>query len=798
MKRLNDKVSVRVSAFILCVVMFVGILVGGIATVISIDKAGMNFTLDEIFSNKDYLQSTDLQEEFKNQSSMVLTLISHFKSEEYILKENLLDESSGYLYDAIRKLYKDGYYDCGDKKVGANNLELSPCVITEVENKIEVYKPAIAIDGVQYAIPKEWYGNYTQESYEEAKNYAQEYVSYDADIDNEVIRNSFIEANKEQLIEIKNKLIKDELRRFKDLKWNLDSQEDISYFVTDGDNSYTNMNLAKTTDGAITMPKETEFTKAPAYMIYNNGKFLKNPKSIDINTTSWIRNIDQYIEDDLFHAYNDDLKIYLAFSKDYISKRQAIYQDTSGIVQLITLTIGFAVVCLILFIYLAVVTGRKDEEGKYKLYPTDKIWTEIQLAFVAAALGAGVGIGNIVYYDFPNFGSIINMELLVLIIACVLAAIVGLWFLLSCIRLLKARRFIKTSLFYKLWNITIHKWFSMLWCSLKDIYNGSSIMKKVVLITLAICLLSATVFLAPVVFLVIIVFAPKWVRKFEQVKNGVEEVKNGNLTYKIPVEGEGELDKLAQSINAISESSNVAVQNELKNQRMKTDLISNVSHDLKTPLTSMVTYIDLLKKEGLDSENAEEYLRILDEKTERLRHLTEDLFEAAKASSGAMPVNLEKVELLSLINQGLGEMDDKIQASGLNFIINVEKDKYYVMADGQLLWRVVENLLGNVLKYALENSRVYIDIKDVETKKGNVKGMITLEIKNISKNPLNISSDELMERFKRGDESRTTEGSGLGLAIAKDLVKLQKGWFEVFIDGDLFKARVMLDRYEEV
>lgn len=228
----------------------------------------------------------------------------------------------------------------------------------------------------------------------------------------------------------------------------------------------------------------------------------------------------------------------------------------------------------------------------------------------------------------------------------------------------------------------------------------------------------------------------------------------------------------------------------------------------------MVSYIDLLKKEGLDSPNAPEYLDILDQKTERLRKLTEDLFEAAKASSGAMPVNLETVDLLSLVNQSMGEMSARIEASSLDFILNAEKDRYYVRADGQLLYRVVENLIVNVLKYAQEGSRVYIDIKEPLAGRGAKYGsaagvqdaasaqgagtgrseMVVLEIKNMSKQQLNINADELMERFKRGDDSRTTEGSGLGLAIAKDLVKLMDGWFEIAIDGDLFKARVVLNK----
>ena len=214
---------------------------------------------------------------------------------------------------------------------------------------------------------------------------------------------------------------------------------------------------------------------------------------------------------------------------------------------------------------------------------------------------------------------------------------------------------------------------------------------------------------------------------------------------------------------------------------------------MKTPLTSMISYVDLLKKEGLDSPNAPEYLDIIDKKTQRLKNLTENLFEAAKASSGAIPVNMEAIDLSSLISQSLAEMEEKLLGRGLDIQIKNNCENVKVMADGQLMWRVIENILGNVAKYALENSRVYININEVAAKSEASKDMIILEVKNISKDPLNISADELMERFKRGDESRNTEGSGLGLAIAKDLAKLMNGVFEITIDGDLFKATVMME-----
>jgi len=451
-------------------------------------------------------------------------------------------------------------------------------------------------------------------------------------------------------------------------------------------------------------------------------------------------------------------------------------------------------------IYLCMAVGDRDAGGKVILKTVDRIYTEIQLIFIAIVFFAGGGVfvkfslmavldalsvdGVIKYWNYMMWVN--EPAVITVIIACaigVLAAFIGLWMIMSCVRKIKAGAFLKQSIIGKI-CIYFHE----------TVYMGGSLTRKVMLVAVIGCILSATVFIAPVVLALIIIYLPKFVKEYEEIKLGVDEVKNGNLGYKIPLKGKGEFDKLARGINEISHSSNAAVQNEMKNQKMKAELISNVSHDLKTPLTSMVTYIDLLKTEGLTSEHAPEYLDVLDQKTNRLKQLTDDLFEAAKASSGAIPVRKEKVDMLSLINQGFGEMNQKISDSGLEMIIKADNEKYYVWADGQLLWRVVENLLGNVLKYAQENTRVYINLAE-QGAAGKHK-MSIMEIKNISRQALNIEADELMERFKRGDEARATEGSGLGLAIAKDLVKLQGGLLEIKVDGDLFKATVMLERAE--
>ena len=285
----------------------------------------------------------------------------------------------------------------------------------------------------------------------------------------------------------------------------------------------------------------------------------------------------------------------------------------------------------------------------------------------------------------------------------------------------------------------------------------------------------------------ILIFVPQQIKKYETIRTGINELQKGNFTYKVPDLGAGELGRLANSVNSISEAQDLAIQNELKSQRLRTDLISNVSHDIRTPLTSTISYIDLLKKEGLDGPNAEEYLKIISDKTDRLKKLTDDLFEAAKASSGDIPVEIEKLDMNAIVGQALAELDETINSNNIEVILTNHAENTMVYADGKLLWRVIENILTNVTKYSLTGTRAYMDIFEKEDR-------VVLEVKNVSRDQLNISSQELLERFKRGDSSRNTEGSGLGLAIASDLTSLMGGNFDIFIDGDLFKAVISLNK----
>ena len=229
---------------------------------------------------------------------------------------------------------------------------------------------------------------------------------------------------------------------------------------------------------------------------------------------------------------------------------------------------------------------------------------------------------------------------------------------------------------------------------------------------------------------------------------------------------------------------NKAVEQRLKSERLKTELITNVSHDIKTPLTSIVSYVDLLKKEEL-SPTAGEYVAVLDRQSRRLKKLTEDLVEASKASTGNIAVQLEPIVVNEIIHQAVGDYDEKLAAGRLEVIVNTYEGNLMALADGRLLWRVLDNLLSNVCKYAMAGTRVYVDLIARD-------GHVVLSIKNISRDPLNISADELMERFVRGDASRHTEGSGLGLNIAKSFMDLMGGGFALSVDGDLFKAELTL------
>jgi len=271
----------------------------------------------------------------------------------------------------------------------------------------------------------------------------------------------------------------------------------------------------------------------------------------------------------------------------------------------------------------------------------------------------------------------------------------------------------------------------------------------------------------------------------QQVLDGIEIISEGNLTHQISTEKlSGDNLLFASAVNGIGEGLSMAVEQSVRDERLKTDLITNVSHDIKTPLTSIINYVDLLKREDIQNDRAKNYIAILEDKASRLKHLTEDLVEASKISSGNIKLEWVRINFQELINQTNGEFSEKFEARGLKLVLNMPSEPVIIEADGRRLWRIVENLYNNVAKYAMPNSRVYVELVVVGS-------MVRFSVKNISEQSLNIDAEELTERFIRGDVARSTEGSGLGLSIARSLTELQKGTFDIYLDGDLFKVTII-------
>lgn len=336
---------------------------------------------------------------------------------------------------------------------------------------------------------------------------------------------------------------------------------------------------------------------------------------------------------------------------------------------------------------------------------------------------------------------------------------------------------LKNCLFYKLYNFKIRGIIT-----LTALFGVSVFIIFIKLMKPSILLMIPIVYMLCYVFFMFISTFKK-MRAFNNIIKGTEEIVSGNLNYTIEEKGGGDFLKLAHNINSMRARFKESLENEIKSERLKSELITNVSHDLKTPLTSIINYVDLLKKEDISKEEEQSYIEVLDKKSQRLKILIDDLFEASKLASGAVEFNIEKIDVISLLQQTLAELDENINNSSLIFKLEVPEEKVYANLDGKKTWRVFENLINNVLKYALSETRVYIELISQDSK-------IIITMKNISSYEMDFDKEEIFDRFKRGDMSRNTEGSGLGLSIARNILELQGGSLSIDIDGDLFKATV--------
>ena len=416
--------------------------------------------------------------------------------------------------------------------------------------------------------------------------------------------------------------------------------------------------------------------------------------------------------------------------------------------------------------------------NKFKVYPIEYNIGVAMLAWIIWNNGLRIYNNSNNYIRRLNFSSIIWGIIVVVIYYLLIRIIIS--------------KYNEGTLFKN--NITIK-----IWNYLSDVMNRGSIIRTFVIMIalyilsgLALLFLSAWLWIWPiglavglVLTIIYIVMLIKDLVYLDKIMVGAKSAAEGKLNYKIDEKGRGHLRELAHDINNIKDGLKKSVENEMKSENMKTELITNVSHDLKTPLTSIINYIDLLKRENIEPENARDYVNILDKKSQRLKVLIEDLFEASKAASGAMELNISRIDIGQLLKQALGENDERFKDNRLEVKLNIPDDKIFIDGDGKRLYRVFENLISNIVKYSLSNTRVYIDMF-----KENDEVIIVM--KNISAYELSFDTNEITNRFKRGDASRSTEGSGLGLAIAKSIVELHNGSFKIEADGDLFKSIIKL------
>ena len=455
-----------------------------------------------------------------------------------------------------------------------------------------------------------------------------------------------------------------------------------------------------------------------------------------------------------------------------------------------------SVLWLVGMVWLTVTAGRKPEDEEIYLNGFDRWYTEI-------AAGAVIGIwlaGTIISGTLIANSSLgYSHAVVTVIVTCLICGTYTMaWFLigyLSLIRRIKAGTLWKNSLIRK-----VLKWIGKCSGKLVDFaraFSRNTAEKiKVLLVGGAFLFLQFLIigcgFTGAGVFLIIllivdaaaVIFIIRKADGLDLIMDGLKKISDGELQYKIKTDTlTGKQKVMAEYINNIGSGLDAAVENSLKKERMQTELITNVSHDLKTPLTSIINYVDLMKRENPTDPKIQEYLRILDEKSQRLKVLTEDVVEASKASTGNIKLEMNDIDFVEMVQQVIGEFEEKFQEKNLTMMVHFTDEPSIIYADGQRMWRVLENVFGNVVKYAMEGTRVYAEISNRNKK-------VTFSLKNISAQPLNISADELTERFIRGDVARNTEGSGLGLSIAKSLTELQGGEFKLYLDGDLFKVMI--------
>lgn len=561
--------------------------------------------------------------------------------------------------------------------------------------------------------------------------------------------------------------------------------------VEEGFVEYSNSGLElsdKNTDGITAFVRE------------KGGRFIFfDPDKVQINTNTEIsakqmRNLIKAQED----VFVDSTKVWFWVNEDYVvpdgfQTANTQLKEFRPYLQMLASTAIISFFGILLsMVYLTKKEGRvRDENGKL-FYQTKKIdqfpaeiWMIIALA-IELALCYLIVISLFAYQKG-------NIRYNVITILVGLLAFIGNELAIRCyfsmIRRRKAKVFWKSTLLY--YGGKKGKEF------LLSAYENGGIVSKTwipylifLMINLILVLLGAGGVLGAFLLDILIgIFLYNQKRQLEEIVEGIEKIRQGDSKYRIDTTGlKGENYRLATAVNSIGMGIRQAVETSMKDEKMKTDLITNVSHDIKTPLTSIITYVDLLKREKITEQRILNYLDILDSKSQRLKQLIDDLVEASKISSGNISLQLEIIDFVQLVKQALGEFDEKLNDKQLQLVFKAPAEPMYVEADSSHLWRVMENLMSNACKYSLSGTRIYVEM-EVKEKEGRPYSHFF--IKNISENLLEVGEEELMERFMRGDTSRKTEGSGLGLSIAQNLVQALNGEFKIELDGDLFKASII-------
>lgn len=446
---------------------------------------------------------------------------------------------------------------------------------------------------------------------------------------------------------------------------------------------------------------------------------------------------------------------------------------------------------ILTLVYLILAAGHRKEDSEIHLNHFDKIKTEfLIIGFVLVMSELLMMIARINNTKLETSGLLVASGTV-----CLVTDSLFLLFFLSIVRLMKAE---------KLWENSLAYWLGK---GIQKTFRERRITVRILIVFMAhllICfVLALGTFYYHKIFCLILLMIFSGAECYAllraaveryQILVGVEKIRAGALDTKIETEElHGDDRLLAEAINNIRAGLLHAVDDNTKNERMKADLITNVSHDIKTPLTSIINYVNLIKREDIENERVKGYIKILDEKSQRLKQLTEDLVEASKVSSGNVQLDMQVIDLVELVYQTAGEFNEKFEQRELTIVTKLPREAVFIMADGRRLYRVIENLYNNVAKYAMQKTRVYVEVSAGEEK-------VIFSIKNVSEKALaieNSNAGDLTERFTRGDSSRTTEGSGLGLSIAKNLTQLMGGQFDISIDGDLFRAMLVFDKYQE-